>query len=131
MRILFLVLFCLSATLLSAQQTSSPLARYGKVSIEDLQKKIYPIDSNADAVVLCDIGTTAIEGNNKNWFSTNFKRHRVVHILTKAGYEKADVEILLYSNGSDEEKMDGLKAVTYNLENGKVVETKLDKSAIF
>jgi hypothetical protein len=37
----------------------------------------------------------------------------------------------LYHSGSNEEKVSGLKASTYNLENGKIVETKMDKDAIF
>ncbi|MBL0131549.1 MAG: hypothetical protein IPP43_10825 [Chitinophagaceae bacterium] len=42
------------------------------------------------------------------------------------------MSIRLYSEGEDEEKLDKLRAVTYNLENGKVVETKLDvKSNVF
>ena len=42
------------------------------------------------------------------------------------------MEIRLYTNGEAEEELENLKAVTYNLENGKVVETKLEiKSAVF
>src|SRR4030095_15026053 len=42
------------------------------------------------------------------------------------GYDLANVEILLYSEGNNEEKLENLKAHTYNLENGKIVETKVD-----
>jgi hypothetical protein len=36
------------------------------------------------------------------------------------------VEILLYTEGDNEEKLENLKAHTYNLDNGKVIETKVD-----
>jgi hypothetical protein len=122
----------LSAIVLTVNaQETSPYTKFGKITPEELQKKIYPIDSNANAVVLSDIGGAAIEGNSKGWFSISFSRHRVVHILNKNGYDEANVEVHLYTNGEDEEKLDGVKAVTYNLENGKVVESKLDKSAVF
>lgn len=112
-------------------QEVSPFAKFGKVTIEDLQRKIYSIDSNANAVVLSDIGEASIEGNSKFSFSISFTHHRVVHILNKNGYDEATVEIYLYSDGDVEEKLESLKATTYNLENGKIVESKLAKSSIF
>lgn len=106
--------------------------KFGNVKPEDFQTKVYAIDSSAEAVVIADIGSSEIVGNNKGWFSLEFKKFRRVHILNKNGYDIANVSITLYDDGEDEEKLESLKAVTYNLENGKVVETKLDvKSAVF
>ncbi|HMU46794.1 MAG TPA: transglutaminase domain-containing protein [Chitinophagaceae bacterium] len=104
-------------------------AKFGNVTEKDFATKIYSLDSNANAVVLADIGSSDFEGNNKGWFSLVFKHFKRVHILNKNGYDVADVEIPLYSDGDLEEQLDRLKAVTYNLENGKVVETKLDVKA--
>ena len=130
MRILsFILVFVLVQTV--AAQNTSPFAKFGKITVEHLQKKIYPIDSNANAVVLSDIGEAAIEGNSKGWFAISMTRHRVVHILNKSGYSEADVEVYLYTDGDGEEKLESVKAITYNLEGGKIVETKLDKSGIF
>lgn len=130
MRKLLILLACAFAHV-SFAQTSSPYAKFGKITTEDLNKKLYSLDSNASAVVLCDIGKASIEGNSKGWFSISFKRHRVVHVLNKNGYGEADVEIPLYSRGDNEESLEKLKAITYNIENGKVVETKLEKSSVF
>src|SRR4051812_40131467 len=130
MRLLCTLLFCTVVCSLSAQE-KSPYLKFRKVTVEELQKKIYTIDSNANAVVLSDLGAAAVEGNDKGWFSISFTHHRVVHILNKNGYDEAEVEIDLYTEGDVEEKLDNIKAVTYNLENGKVVESKLDKSSIF
>jgi hypothetical protein len=129
MRIVAFFLVILLTKQASAQQKTTPFSKFGKITVEHLQKKIYPIDSFAHAVVLSDVGEAAIEGNSKSWFSINFKRHRVVHILNKSGYDEADVEVYLYASGDAEEKLDNVKAVTYNLENGKIVESKLDKSS--
>lgn len=107
------------------------VVKFGKVSPDDFAKKVYSIDSNANAVVIADIGSSEIVGNTKGWFSLEFKRYRRVHILNKNGYDEANVEVQLYSNGDREEELQGIKAVTYNLENGKVNETKLEKSAVF
>ena len=106
--------------------------KFGDVTAKDFAPQAYSIDSSASAVILSDIVTSKIEGNNKGWFSLVYKRHRRVHILIKNGYELADVAIRLYSNDDDEERLDKVRAVTYNLENGKVVESKLEtKSGIF
>jgi transglutaminase-like putative cysteine protease len=71
-------------------------------------------------------------GNQKGSFSLVFKNFRRARILNKNGYDLADVTIPIYDDGKMEEELASLKAVTYNLENGKVVETKLDvKGAVF
>ncbi|MBS1741679.1 MAG: DUF3857 and transglutaminase domain-containing protein [Bacteroidetes bacterium] len=104
--------------------------KFGKINPEDF-KTIYPIDSNAHAVVIADIGSTKFVGNNKGGFSLVFKRFRRMQILNKNAFNDAKVEIGLYTIDTREEQLNNLKAVTYNLENGKVVETKLDKSEVF
>lgn len=109
----------------------SPYQKFGKISPEELQKKIYAVDSSAPAVVLSDVGYTDVEGNNKGWFSTRFFRHKVVHVLSKPGYKYADIEIPLYSKGSEVERLDDIKAVTYNWDGTKIIQTKLEKSNIF
>ena len=92
MRSLCIVLLSVIVLFVNAQETS-PHTKFGKITTEQLQKKIYSIDSNANAVVLSDIGDAAIVGNSKGWFSITFTRHRVVHILNKNGYDEANVEI--------------------------------------
>ncbi|MBL0273794.1 MAG: DUF3857 domain-containing protein [Chitinophagaceae bacterium] len=128
-------LFCLGFILLLVLQDygqDKVNIKFGNISEKDFATKIYTIDSNANAIVLADIGSSAIEGNTKGWFSLVYKHFKRIHILNKNGYDIADVSIRLYSEGEDEEKLDKLRAVTYNLENGKVVETKLDvKSNVF
>lgn len=106
--------------------------KFGSVSPEDFAPRVYAVDSGAHAVVIADIGSSRIEGNTKGWFSLIFKHYKRIHILNKNGYDIANVEIPLYSEGDFEEQLEKLRAVTYNLENGKVVETKLDvKSQVF
>jgi hypothetical protein len=128
--LLFLVLCITFYSAHSQKETPNPFVKFGKITVEQLQKKIYPIDSNANAVVLADFGSAAVEGNSKGWFSIISKRHKVIHILNNKGYDEAKVEIPLYIDGTAEEELRQVKAVTYNLENGKIVETKLEKSNI-
>jgi hypothetical protein len=125
-----LVLPGLLCTVLQAQDKTA--AKFGAVSPKDFATTFYPVDSSANAVVIADIGSSRIEGNSKGWFSLVYKHYKRVHILNKNGYDIANVEIPLYSDGDYEEELEKLKAITYNLENGKVVENKLDvKSQVF
>lgn len=130
MRLILALWFCFTTQFVFAQE-NSPFSKFGKVRVEDLQKRTYAIDSNANAVVLSDIGIASIEGNDKGWFRISFTRHKVVHILNRAAYELADVEIPLYSKDGVEEKLESLKAVTYNLTGNYLIKTKLEKSGIF
>lgn len=128
---LILLFIGLSFFLISRSQDRSPV-KFGKISAADLKTKIYNIDSNASAVIIADIGSSEIVGNPKGWFSIEFKHFKRVHILNKNAYDLANVEILLYTEGLNEERLENLKAHTYNLENGKVVESKVDaKNSVY
>ena len=105
--------------------------KFAKLTAEDLKIKVYPIDSNANAVILADVGASEFVGNSKGWFSLSFKRKTRIHILNKNGYNHADFEIPLWVNGNATEKLEDLKAITYNLDNGIVTETKLEKNNVF
>ncbi|MEJ7740013.1 MAG: transglutaminase domain-containing protein [Chitinophagaceae bacterium] len=114
----------------SYAQDKSPV-KYGKVTAEDFDLSKYTFDSSASAVIISDVGNSSFIGNDKGWFSLNFKRQQRIKIINKTGFEAASITIPLYFNGKAEEKLENLKAVTYNLENGKITETKLESSAVF
>jgi hypothetical protein len=120
---------CLLQNYLCAQDKSN--IKFGKISQEDFDLSKNKFDSGASAVILADIGNTSFEGNIKGDFTLIFKRLKRVKIISKSGFAVASESILLYSSGTDEEKLADLKASTYNLENGKITETKLDEKSIF
>ncbi len=122
---IFLCLIAWSVSISLSAQDKTPV-KFGNVSPKDFATTVYPIDSNAHAVVIADVGYTFMEGNNKNSISVVTKHYKRVHILNKNAFDVASESISFYKNGDVEEELDKLKAVTYNLENGKVVETKLD-----
>jgi hypothetical protein len=124
-----ILLFLFTPAFLSAQDKSN--VKFGKISPADFDLSSQKIDSGAGAVVIADVGSSEFQGNNKGWFSLEFRHFRRVKILNRSGLEAADVRIPLYSEGNTVEKLEGLKAVTYNLENGKIVETRLDDKSVF
>jgi hypothetical protein len=105
--------------------------KFGKITPADFEVSSPLIDSNVNAVVLADIGSSEFEGNTKEWFSLVFKKHKRIKILNNKGFDAAEISILLYSSGSETEKLEDISANTYNLENGTVVTTKVDSKSIF
>ncbi|HEY0680671.1 MAG TPA: transglutaminase domain-containing protein [Chitinophagaceae bacterium] len=113
----------------SAQE--KPDIKFGKVSAADFDLSKHQFDTSAGAVYIADVGSTEFEGNTKGWFSTYFKRQLRIKILNKNGFDAATFEIPLYDAGTDEERLEKLRAVCYNIEDGKVVESKLEEKSVF
>lgn len=102
-----------------------------KVTKEDLSQKTHPIDSTASAAVLFERGDLKLDFDTGWKYSLDvFKR---VKIYNQDSYDEANIEISFYTGKStaDQESISHLKAKIYNLENGKIVETKVSKSEIF
>ena len=105
--------------------------KYGKVSPDDFTINSSVVDNSTEAVVVSDIGSSEFVGNMKSSFSIVFTRSNRILIIDKKGIDAATVEIPLYVASSGEEKLLNLKARTYNLENGKIIEADLDKESVF
>ncbi len=108
-----------------------PPIKFGDVPIEQVSMKIYSADTSASAVVLADYGESIIQYDQSDGFTLLFERLTRIKILTKNGMDWANFSIPLYHEASNDEKLMGLKAITYNLEDGKVIETKLKNDAVF
>lgn len=122
---------CISLISIEAAAQKPPI-KFGDVSIEEVKMTRYEPDSSAAAVVLADYGESEIQYNQTQGFLLAFDRVTRTKILTKEGYEHGNFEILLYTGNPEyREKLSGLKIVTYNLEGGKIVETKASNDAIF
>ena len=119
------LLTLLSCTIAYAQ----PGSKFGVVKPEDFKVQSSLIDSSTNAIVLYDIGSCSFEGNSNGWFSIKYTRHTRIKILNKNGYDAATIKELLYiADNAREEKMDDIKASTFNLVNNTVVETKLNRA---
>jgi hypothetical protein len=111
--------------------TTPPEIKFGKVSKEELSMQYTTIDSSAAAVVLADFGHTKIDYLPNKGFQLVFTRHCRIKVFTPSGYDQADVMVPLYHDGGDRESISQIKGYTYNLENGKVVKTKLKNEGKF
>jgi len=103
--------------------------KFGKVSMEEMEMKTYLPDTTASAVILCDYGLTNIPFSNLDErFQKTFERTVRIKILKKEGLDFANFVIMLYSRG---ERITNIKGMTYNLENGKIIKTKLKSDGKF
>jgi hypothetical protein len=124
-------LICFSASVCFSQvNKEAPRIKFGDISVDELKMTEYEKDPEASAVVLYDFGYSYMK-YEKTGFKLYFERHKKVKILKKAGYEYATEEVSLYHEDDNSEKISKIQGVTYNLENGKIEKTKLDKEAIF
>lgn len=116
--------------LISVSMAQKSPIKFGDIPMEDMTMTMYPGDSSAAAVVLTDYGEAYIQSSVSTTIMT-FERHVRIKILKKEGLSWANAIIPLYQAGTTEEKVTSLKASTYNLEGGKIVESKMPKDAIF
>jgi len=127
----FLLLLCSITWLVKLKAQEKQPIHFGNVLPADFKISAPAFDSNASAVVIADIGNSAIEGS-KHGLGIVFTRFVRVKIINKNGYPSADFRIDIYDdNKGTQEYIEVLKGTTYNLENGKVQETPLDAQSVF
>ncbi|RVT73160.1 DUF3857 domain-containing protein [Flavobacterium sufflavum] len=105
----------------------------GKVSISELQEKVHPKDSSAVAAVLFKKGRTYFNYDIKKGFFANHEIKIRIKIYKKEGLEWANFEIpyyIGYQNLNDE-TVRFADGITYNIENGSIVKTKLNSEGTF
>ena len=129
-----LKLYCWLALLwacLPALASTPPDISFGKVNLSELEMTHYSLDSTAHAVVLGDFGRSHFEYNSISGLQVVFTRHTRIKIFSSEGYDWSDVYVNLYREGLSQEAISQIKGYTYNLENGKVVKTKLKNNGKF
>ncbi|SEW41208.1 DUF3857 and transglutaminase domain-containing protein [Chitinophaga arvensicola] len=122
------VVGCLFALFTYAQDGSK--MKFGKVSKEEFAIQRSEKDTGAHAIVLSEIGSSAFESDG-NGLRLIYKVHRRFKIIDPNGYDVATVQVSLNKSEAGEERLQNLKAATYNLENGQIVETKLESENVF
>ena len=104
--------------------------KFGKVSQGEVEMTRYEADTTASAVVLYEEGYYTLKYDPDKGFIKNFEVRRRVKILNDNGKEYADVVIPYFDRTDLRESVADLEAWVYNMEDGKVVKTKMDKSYI-
>lgn len=114
-------------------QSSGQNFDYGKVSKEELLEKVHPLDSTTAAAMIFKKVRTYFVYNLKNGFTVNHEYSYRIKIYKKEGLNWANF-VVPYYVGYEEMNDEYVKfsnAVTYNLENGAIVKTKLNNEGSF
>lgn len=119
-----LFLIALTAIFCGLNAQKAPI-KFGKLTVDELKKEVYEIDSAAPAVILCDYGTSKFDFSETHGFRLAFKRTTRIKILNEEGLEYGDFKISLYRNRADKEAVGHIKGLTYNLIDGKIDKSKL------
>ena len=98
---------------------------FGEIPKEDLEMAEYAPDPSADAVILENHASTTMRAGEKIIVSTDC--HIRIKIINTDGLDYANVEM---PYGSDD-RIVGLKAASYNLEDGETVQNLVDKKSVY
>ncbi|NLR94636.1 DUF3857 domain-containing protein [Flammeovirga agarivorans] len=125
----YLFIITLLFTQFSFGQTKK--IKFGEISKEEIDMKIYQKDKDAKAVILFDKGESYFYDNHGG-YDIRFTRHKRLKIFDKTDTKNAEVSIFYYINDDGKsEKVKSIKAVTYNYNNGIQTKKELDASSVY
>ena len=121
-----------------SQQTATdvinPSMKYGKPTMDELKMTTYAPDTAATAVVLYAKNNARYDLLN-NDFRLVYTYEIKIKVLKSEGTSYADIIIPYYSKekagGIMKENITQLDASAYNLEDGKIVRTKMKRDLVF
>lgn len=126
-------LFVLLAAMSIRVQAQDFSLKYGKITNDEVAMTSYDKDTTANAVVLYKRGDAYYDYLDKG-FRINYEYETKIKIFNQDGADYANVTLSLYHEQGQnlrKETISRIEAHAYNLENGKIVKTKMDKSYIF
>ena len=86
--------------------------KFGKVSKEELEEKMYPLDSTAEAAYLYDSRRTYFNYNKNEGFQIITEIHQRIKIYKKDGIDQGNITIPYYSPDSGEKRLlSGLRVI--------------------
>lgn len=118
-----LVAFIMAAASTFGQKDKGP--SFGVITPEEQKMVSYEKAPNASAVILFDIGSCELTES----LEVTYKRHTRIKFFTAEAIEEFATKTLNYETTSD--MITRIKGSTYNVENGVLVESKLNDDGIF
>lgn len=126
-QVMMLVIAMTVLGFVSPLKALEPNVKMGKPTHEELTMTVYEPDPEAEAVYL--LKSTDVEfAYPSNHFVVRYNHKRRIKVLKQEAVDLGDVTIVYYDDtkaGRSRESVTGVKASVYNLEDGKVVRSKL------
>ncbi len=110
--------------------TSMTAQKFGKVGKGVVSQLAHPTDSTAEAAYIFKKANVRF-AVTPDEIELVLDVHERIKIYDERGEGYGEFNIPLYRDGSDKEKVSGLKALTFNIENGKLVNSKLNKKDVY
>ncbi|MBS1597921.1 MAG: DUF3857 and transglutaminase domain-containing protein [Bacteroidetes bacterium] len=127
---LSLFVLLLSCTVLCSAQQKTDIPEFGKIDKSELKMTECDFDKNAEAEVLFDVEKVDFKFYSYSAYS-ELTRHIRIKILKNKGLDQANIH-LFFLSGYNGEKIENIKAQTYNLDgSGNIITTKLDNKSVF
>ncbi|UII28008.1 DUF3857 domain-containing protein [Fulvivirga maritima] len=118
---IFLLLSAIFSVQLAFSQKSPE--KFGDISVENLQMTTNPIDSSAGALIMFDYGATSFDHN----FEISMRNHVRIKIFNSSEFDRGTIKIPFGAK----DRVEKFKAATYNLVDGKIVESKFSRRDAF
>jgi len=127
------ITICLLALLAGVQLFGQKApSKFGKAKLNEINMAYPEMDSSAVAEILFDIGSSEISyDQNKNSWIYTFSRHTRIKIFKSSGYDWASFDIPLYHDAGGAERLSMVKGITYNIVDGEILSSKLEKDQVF
>ncbi|GGF63419.1 DUF3857 domain-containing protein [Wenyingzhuangia marina] len=106
--------------------------KFGKITKEELKEEVCSIDSIAEAAYLYKTKEVSFEYDKEKGFQKIVKVHDIIKIYNEEGFDYGNQSIRFYAKSNrTEDKLSRIKATTYNLVNGKIEETDVEKKEMY
>ena len=121
------IFFIFSSSVLSQTQKEP---KFGKISLEQLQKTVDEKFPDAHAVVLFDYGDSYYRFVPHSGLQLTTERHVAIQFFDNTKFDLATFEVSLLNYKGNKEKLENVKGYTYNLTDGKFDRVKFSRKDI-
>ncbi|MEC3965464.1 DUF3857 domain-containing protein [Flagellimonas halotolerans] len=125
LRLLFLLLL-VQQTVVGAKEV-----KFGKVSKEEVSATQHAMYPGANAAILHKNEWVRYNYQYETGWSLVREVHYRIKIYNREGFDWATLQVPLYAGGNNREDISGVKGFTFNIVDGKVVDTKLKNDGVF
>lgn len=128
---IFFTLYIIFGTIIFCQAQENYSEQYGKITQYEMSMNEYADDPEAEALVIYNLGNNYFQGEDGVGFFLHMEVSKKIKILKQAGISYGNIEIPFYSSDMGPEEVLDIEATVYNMDNGSLVKSDLDKKKIF
>lgn len=110
---------------------SAKEVKFGKVSKEEVSATQHAMYPWANAAILHKNEWVRYNYQYETGWSLVREVHYRIKIYNREGFDWATLQVPLYAGGNNREDISGVKGFTFNIVDGKVVDTKLKNDGVF